>query len=108
MTETFTISFKKGTFSNIEDVFGFVIRHLHFSLMAISSSKSFSTGYHHFDEKKVLNSLKKKKDNDFRIADDFYKFHDEKNDLFYREDSNNYVQYFIFKFEKLNNEWLRK
>jgi len=104
---TLTLSFKSGTFKSAEEVLNFMMRHLHFMPVAISSPWSFSGGYHDFNREEALEKFRNNNDTTFTIADDFYLYADEKNKIMYREDSYKYVQYFIFDFQKLDNTWLK-
>lgn len=101
-----TISFNAGTFKNAADAFSFIVDYLPFPPKAIRSVRSFSEGYNDFSRDKIIECFNENNDSAFTIADDVYLYEDELNSLFYREDFNKYVQYFIFSFETLNRIWL--
>ena len=102
------ISYELNTFKTVTDAIIFAIQHLNFEPIAISSPKSFRGGYQSFEKNMILKKFQSNNDSDFIIADDFYSYHDEINSVLYREDHLHFLQFFIFKFEVLDDKWLNK
>lgn len=101
------ISFYLNTFADIEEALNLATQNLYFKPVAINSSKSYSDKYYDFRKEIVIQNLKKNKDDNFTIADKKYRYHDEKNSVFFRRDYFHHVEYFIFTFEKIDVNWIR-